>query len=121
LEFITTRIKTYTEQIEKSGTLEAIQTAVADVHTMVFMGFSFHPQNMKLLELRGSATAKQIFGTAKGSSESDRGFITNQLRPLLSRNIAPRLNQSEPINVGDLTCAELLQEYSRSLFSPGPS
>jgi hypothetical protein len=120
MEFMATRIKTYTEQIEKSDTLAAIQRAVMNAHTLVFMGFSYHPQNMTLLSVQGPATAMQIFGTAKDISESDRGFITDQLRPFLSRNIAPRLNASEPIHVRDLTCAGLLQEYSRSLFAAGP-
>ncbi|MGO9682247.1 MAG: hypothetical protein ACLPTZ_06580 [Beijerinckiaceae bacterium] len=74
------RIKTYTEQIEQSETLAEIRDVVSDAHTIVFLGFSFHPENMKLLGLEHATRVEQIFGTAKGSLKATRALSLGKSR-----------------------------------------
>jgi hypothetical protein len=43
-------LKTYTEQIHpQQHELQRIRSAIAEAHTIIFIGFAFHEQNMKLL------------------------------------------------------------------------
>jgi hypothetical protein len=119
MQFMAARIKTYSEQIEKRDLLAEISNAVSNAHSLVFLGFSYHPENMKLLASAGAADS--IVGTAKGISASNIAVIVEQLRGFVNRNYARKLNPEEPIFIRDLTCGELLQEYSRSLFLAGRS
>jgi len=82
MQVMASRIKTYTEQIEKSETLAAMRELVASAHTLVFLGFSYHPENMKLLGIERAIHAQQILGTAKGISERSyrRILVTDWVR-----------------------------------------
>jgi hypothetical protein len=118
MEFMASRIKTYSEQLESKDLLGAISGAIRLAHTLVFLGFSYHPENMKLLASE-SCTAEHVFGTAKDISASNIAVIVDQLRGFVSGNDQRRLHPQEPIFIRDLACADLLQEYSRTLFFTG--
>jgi hypothetical protein len=76
IEFIASRIKTFTEQIEEREMLAAIRDEVEVADMLVFLGFSYHPGNMKLLNLGEHCKTERIFGTAVGISPSKcRGNI----------------------------------------------
>jgi hypothetical protein len=89
---------------------------VSDAHTIVFLGFSYHPENMNLLGLEHVGDVEQIFGTAKGLSESDAAFILKQIEASVSRK---KSRKKVPVIIRDMTCAGLLGEYSRTLFVAG--
>ena len=116
MQLMASRIKTYTEQIEQSETLAEIRDVVSDAHTIVFLGLSYHPGNMKLLGLENASHVKQIFGTAKGVSESDAAFILRQIEASVRKK---RARKTALVVIRDMTCAELLGEYSRELFVAG--
>jgi hypothetical protein len=116
MQLMASRIKTYTEQIERSETLAEIRDMVSDAHTIVFLGFSYHPANMKLLSLEHASDVEQIFGTAKGVSESDTAFILKKIGASFRKNKA---RKPPPVVIRDMTCAESLGEYSRALFVAG--
>jgi hypothetical protein len=80
-------IKTYTEQVEESDTLEAIRWEVAEAETIVFLGFSYHELNMKLLDPGRECAVRNIFGTASGISPSDVEEIKDQIRRLVRRDL----------------------------------
>ena len=116
MQLMASRIKTYTEQIEQSETLAEIRDVVSDAHTIVFLGLSYHPGNMKLLGLENASHVEQIFGTAKGVSESDAAFILRQIEASVRKK---RARKTALVVIRDMTCAELLGEYSRELFVAG--
>jgi hypothetical protein len=116
MQLMASRIKTYTEQIERSETLSEMRDMVANAHTIVFLGFSYHPGNMKLLGLEHARDVEQMFGTAKGLSESDAAFIVKEIEAAVPKKKA---RKTVPVIVRDMTCAELLGEYSRTLFVAG--
>ncbi len=127
MQFMASRIKTYTEQIEGHETLLAVREAVKKADTLVFLGFSYHPENMKLLNPGEKCSTERVFGTAFGISSSDVGVIVDQIRQLVRRELSQETMRgrsvtiSEPIYIrNELKCAGLLQEYSRSLFAAGP-
>lgn len=115
------RIKLYTEQATKEGTITEIKSAIAAAGTLVFLGFGFHDQNMKLItppkEVKRKAQA--VFATAYKMSDADCEVIR---RELLSVSGSPvRTLGGAPMDHiyvrNDLTCSQLLLDYSKSLVA----
>jgi hypothetical protein len=111
-------LRTFTEGTSESNSqIEQIRKAVYDAETLVFLGFAFHELNLKLLF--GSRPeipvcySKQIFGTAVGLSESNKKAIAAELAAL------GRLDGIQITLRRELSAAQLLPEYSRSLRVPG--
>lgn len=105
-------IRTYTEQVEEGTALDAIRSEVAQADVILFLGFSFQPQNMDLLKPTSSSghRAIRIYGTAKGISQQGTDVVRRQIAGM----VAPRtVNATEVRN--DLACSELLDTYSRNL------
>lgn len=123
MQFMASRIKTFTEQIEQQDVLNAIREEMEAANTLVFLGFSYHPVNMKLLNLNDDCKTERIFGTGFGMSPSNLHEILEEIRNRLKRDFIRQTLRgnstivTDLINVRtDLTCSGLLQEYSRSLF-----
>jgi hypothetical protein len=127
LIMMSSNIKTYTEQIEDEGALEAIKSEIAGAETIVFMGFSYLDLNLDLIDPGRECAAQYIFGTAFGVSESDLERIKEQLRKIVKRDLRLAVTKGGAISVGperlyvrrDLKCAKILDEYSRDLFAAG--
>jgi hypothetical protein len=112
------KLRTFTEGTsEPDSQIEQIRKAVYDAETLVFLGFAFHELNLRLLfgSQRDIPTrySKQVFGTAMGLSESNKKAIGGELT-----NLA-RLDGTQITLRRELTAAQLLPEYSRSLRVPG--
>jgi hypothetical protein len=104
------QIKTYTERIEDEKVTEAIRQLLGYAKTVMFLGFSFHGLNMKLIK-PSRTSSKRVFATAKGMSDSDCDIIVQQIVDLFdekTRNISVYLKNG-------LTCRGLFEEYLRSL------
>lgn len=120
------QIKTFTERIEDGANLTAIKKEFAEASILVFLGFSYHELNMKILDPGRECATQSIFGTAFGVSEHDVEGIKNQIRLIVRRSLTEhRMHGSdhvvhERLHVrSDLKCVRLLEEYSRTLFSSG--
>jgi hypothetical protein len=69
---------------------------------------------MKLLKPESGLPEKKVYGTAHGMSRSDVNIVRNQI--LRFFRDADRLNMKEFIDIrNDLKCADLFDQYSRSL------
>lgn len=111
-------LRTFTEGTsETDSQIEQIRTAVFEAETLVFLGFAFHELNLRLLF--GSPRnvpvrhMKQIFGTAMGLSESNKKAIGAEL------SVLGRFDSAQITLRRELSAAQLLPEYSRSLSVPG--
>lgn len=102
------RIKTFTERFEDEAARSEIHTLVLEAETVVFLGFAFHEENVRLIAPSPKGHVGRIFATAKGISVSDCQIAENQIRSDLTR--ADRIDFRN-----DLTCYELFGEYWRSL------
>lgn len=102
-------IKTYTEQTTSRDSTDRISDLVTEADTVVFLGFSFLPQNLDLL-LRGIKTVKRrrIIGTGRGLSRADREIVSRSLASLTRPDV------SDPI-IEEMSCAELIGQYGRFL------
>lgn len=109
------RIKTFTEGTDESHSdIVTIRSTIANAEKIVYLGFSFHRQNLLLLHGKESDNEVQrntrVYGTAFEVSESDTEQIQTEIT-----NLA-RIQRSYIHLRPDLTCAELFQKYSRSLM-----
>lgn len=107
-------IATYTEQMESTTIEGEISDMISKSQTIVFLGFSYLPQNLQLL-LRSAPkdVSRRVLGTALGLSPADRGIVERSLIQLADRS---RHNDATVI-VEPLTCADLIAQYGRFLGS----
>jgi SIR2-like domain len=111
------RLSTFTESIADQGLLTGIQQAYAEAKTIVFLGFAFHEQNMRVLGEQADKTrpkaADNVYATTYGVSDSDAAIIRNQIGASL-RGRGPRPAETY-IRTFPGSCSQLFAEYWRSL------
>ncbi|MCB1057990.1 MAG: hypothetical protein KDD11_21020 [Acidobacteria bacterium] len=107
---ISGKIRTFTEGTDpEASDIESIRRAVRECDQLIFLGFAFHPMNMKLLSSTEDGSApKTAYGTALGLSESDSQMIKEEVGALTGGE----MRRVEVRN--DLTCSKLFDEYRRS-------
>lgn len=101
-------IRTFTEQAEKDA-IEKIRDVIRQAHTLVFLGFSFGPQNIDFLREERDGTpcsVKRILGTTYGMSPSDKTTVEGQLKSRFA---------ALDVELADLKSAEFMRRYRRSL------
>jgi hypothetical protein len=110
-------IKTYTEQLaDYDENLNRMRMLMRRAKCLVFLGFAFGEQNMKILAPETQFDRKPIFGTAYGLSESDSNVVSAQLMNFFidaHRDIAQRMNLIQLDR--NLKCSQLFDNYARSL------
>ncbi len=108
------QIKTFTEGTDPNASdIDSIRNDLVNAEIVIFLGFAFHQQNLKLLQpigLSSSVPYVRYFGTAKGISNSDRQAIASELSNFMTfKNVRGMEIRN------DLSCSELFREYWRSL------
>jgi len=68
--------------------LDAMRSAIAEAHTLVFLGFAFHQINMELIKPTKMPSTERVFWTSCGISASDRHTIVDQVHQLLQNSPA---------------------------------
>ncbi|WP_412777039.1 hypothetical protein [Thalassospira lucentensis] len=109
------RIRTFTEQITSEETLQ-ISNQLSVTEQLIFVGFGYHRQNLKLLEFGPIGHRMKVLGTAYMVSEPNTKVITNEIKGLLRKAQMPHTSQ-DPIIRNDMDCSQLLQSYQRMLTS----
>jgi len=105
------QLRTFTEQIEEGETLASMRDALAAADRIVFLGFAFHRQNMKLLAVNRDEIP-EILATAYKVSGSDRGVITSELNDAFGLGL---LQDNANIELFGKPCVDLFDEYWRTL------
>jgi hypothetical protein len=84
LPSVARHLRTYTEQIDDERLITDIQTTIRDAERLVFLGFGFHQQNIKLLT--GSAgdevPAKQVYYSGYGVPEQAVETMISRTLPM---------------------------------------
>lgn len=109
---LSARIRTYTEQIKDPTELNAAREQVDLAERIVFLGFAFHDQNLKLIQPTTLIKRKALYGTAYGMSQSDIQVITEQLRLFFDE---PGRLTFHPLFDVTHTCSGLFDFYTKSL------
>lgn len=110
-------LRTFTEGIsQEESQIEQIRASIYEPQILTFLGFAYHELNLQLLfgsqEKKAFRYSKQVFGTAMGLSESNKKAIASELAHLGQFDINQITLRRE------LSAAQLLPEYSRSLRVP---
>ena len=108
------QIKTFTEGTdEESSEIITIRNNVTEADNIVFLGFAYHKQNIKLMStdsfVPDPLASTTYFGTAHGISDSDCDIIKRELSEFNDKNIEGLFINNK------LNCADLFKEYWRSL------
>lgn len=111
---VSQQLRTFNEGTDPMGSeIESIRATVTDARRLVFLGFAFHRLNMQVLfGTSGSAkteSTQSVFGSAFGISHSNCVCIVNELSDHTGQSTGTIQLRN------GLTCATLVQEYSRSL------
>ncbi|MBL8638905.1 MAG: hypothetical protein JNK24_00980 [Alphaproteobacteria bacterium] len=111
------QIKTFTEGMADKEMIAPIHSAISEAETIVFLGFAFHPINMKLLKPNDQPTkVTRIFATTFGLSKADEAIVKIAIYTTL--NLDKRLGASKgniKIGLDNIRCVEFFQQYFRSL------
>ncbi|MDJ0278681.1 hypothetical protein QLH51_17955 [Sphingomonas sp. 2R-10] len=114
LELIAPQLRTFTEQLADGDELTAMRNAVQQAEHLVFLGFGFHRQNMRLLAPDMDAQSTKIIGSLYREPGPARETIVEELRRLTrplgaTMAIVPTLP--------GMTCTDLLTQYFLPLTS----
>jgi hypothetical protein len=110
---LASHIRTYTEQVEDNDELMALRQEIQDAHTVVFLGFAYFKENLRLLTPSTTIPqAHHVYGTAFGMSAAATEWVHEQLYGIFGSSVS----KSEHIKLHrDLTCNGLFDEYARQL------
>ena len=112
-------IRTYTEQIEDKDALHRISEYSGDSRQMVFLGFGFHDQNLKLLRA-GTSGELTILGTAFGESDYNIRELQQRLLTVFSipgsSTMIGRILAGDP-QLDDVSCGEFFDLRRFSLIA----
>lgn len=108
---VASQIRTFSETVEEGAELQAIRNAIATADRIVFLGFAFHRQNVRLIAQQVQEHT-EILATAYQISESDKGVIDSELSAAFE--FGGILNEGR-IELADMTCEGLFKAYWRTL------
>ncbi len=114
---VSNRIKTYTEQIAEQNMLIRIENAVRDAKQIVFLGFSFQPQNMELLAVGEKLSIdKHVFATGKGVTRHGINEIKSRILSLYAGGEELNKKWMDFVNIDSGTeCNDLLIDHFLNL------
>lgn len=99
-------LRTYTEQVDNLEVIAKISHEMNLAHTIVFLGFAFHQQNMKLLGK--SKNARHVYATLYQIPEPARPMLLNRIDPILVGGTRATTSVA-------LDCRTFLQHYALHL------
>ena len=103
---ISEQIKTFNESKHDEREIKEIHNAMEQAETIVFLGFAFHKQNIKLISPKSFAHHRAIYATRLGLSDNDVDVIKQDLERHIPYTAGAKFAES---------CSDLFGEYSRSL------
>lgn len=105
-------VHTLTEDHHTDEDRARIRSHMAAADSIIFLGFGFHKQNMKLLNpgISNSAWQPRIWATACKTSPSQRGVFQSRLGDFCQASIYVRPTLSE------LSCDEFMAAFGQEIF-----
>ena len=99
------RLRTFTETVEDGEVLAAIHNGIVEANQLVFMGFSFLPQNLELMKGDRRTKATTIEATSFGESESKIGIARMHIARMARGPEKPQVFDHDvawtPLKAGD--------------------
>jgi hypothetical protein len=111
---VSQQIKTYTEQIAAADVMTQIAAEFHKAECIVFLGFAYHSQNMRLLAPATPLPPKHIFGTAYDMSDADTDVVSHQIANFFQDGMSILWRERTHFE-NKLTAAGLFDNYAKSL------
>lgn len=112
---VSRQIKTYTEQIAAADVMTEIEAEFQRAECIVFLGFAYHTQNMRLLKPRKLTRLVHVFGTAYRMSDSDTDVVSHQIADFFREELDADKRKQWLKFENKLTAADLFDNYAKSL------
>jgi hypothetical protein len=109
-------IKTFTERVEDEAVVNAIGNMVSKAETIVFLGFAFAEQNIRILSTPDLVAVKRCYGTTRGMSPFDPPVIKKELNGIFRNRVTPAYGEITMDLVNE-DCNTLLFQLFRTLSS----
>lgn len=93
LKDVAGQIKTFSEGLHLPTHQLKITDSINAADQIVFLGFAYHPLNMRILESRERTRVSKVFGTTIGLSKPAIGSVTNAIFHALQKK---SVRQGEP-------------------------
>lgn len=107
-------IRTFTEQEHDLQRQQSIHEALRAADRVVFLGFSFQPQNMELLRLPTRSLGermKEVFATGVGISKEDSGAVEQSIAEIFWPSGGSKMARSRIKLHLETTCVALFDKY----------
>jgi hypothetical protein len=114
LELLSHNIKTFNEEVEGSEGLDNMYDFLTEAPNVVFLGFHFHSQNVKLItpRSRDEPMARNAYASTFGRSGPEKAVIDGQLTKMFrDSSFLTRAH----LDIAE--CRELLVDYGTTLTS----
>jgi hypothetical protein len=107
---ISSGIQTFTEGELSSKIKPTILYGLQDCDLLIFLGFAFHPLNMKFLVPENDRLSiKRVLATGKGLSKESQHMVREELAAVFARS------EEQSISIVDGNCSDLFHEHNRYL------
>jgi len=97
-------VHTYTEEMSDSRTQAQIHQAIKDAQRLVFLGFGFHAQNIRLLTPIENIGPRQVFATAHQINPEEHEILKTRISQIFH-------GQSGGIELFDGRCADFFDAF----------
>lgn len=104
---IHTNILTYSESVEEDHRIQKITSLTCDCSRVIFLGFAFHAQNMKLLDFAQTATPREVYATTVGMPEPRWEAAMRRIDRSLKQS-----RVTAPIARSPNSCYDLITDYA---------
>jgi len=108
---IAENIRTFNEEVEDQDQLKKIAAAMSNARYLVFLGFGFHRQNMRLITADPKPQVARTICTAKGISDDD----CDEVRQRVGGLISSRASKGNVRVLNTATCCDLFRQFRMSL------
>ena len=111
------QIRTFTERVIDEGELGAIKDCLMEADRIVFLGFAYYRQNLRVLRADIKSHAR-VMGTAFGISNSDKDVVKEELAQTFG--MQPTSENYGRIELADMKCKDFFESYWRTLTAEKP-
>ena len=108
------RLRTFTETVEDPDLLGSIKGAINTADQIVFLGFSFLPQNLELMKAESRSSAESVYATSFRESGSNLRIARTHIKQMLAGTMTPH-NGGHNVEFIDLPAGRYFHEYGNEL------
>lgn len=105
-------IRTFTEGSNEPQIDSQIHDVLSAAERVVFLGFSYLPLNLQLLNVQSMGPTKTVFGTSLGMSRQAKQAATEDIK----RSLSVAIGHPGKIEFSDQTCNDFLKDYWRAIL-----